>query len=105
MKDIGLKGNLNDVTRIQKITMFDNYFEPASLNVKEGEVVDMENRLFTSDQSLNIKLGEENDTEWQDLIEDKKDTHDKIIENIDELEYRRSLFLKALNILQVRQRF
>ncbi len=39
MKDIGLKGNLNDVTRIQKITMFDNYFEPASLNVKEGETI------------------------------------------------------------------
>ena len=27
--------------------------------------MDMENRLFTSDQSLNVKLGEENDTEWQ----------------------------------------
>ncbi len=74
------------------------------LDVKEGEVVDMENRLFTSDQSLNIKLGEENDTEWQDLIEDKKDTHDKIIENKDELEYRRSLFLKALNILNDREK-
>ena len=74
------------------------------LDVKEGEVVDMENRHFTSDQSLNIKLGEENDTEWQDLIEDKKDTHDKIIENKDELEYRRSLFLKALNILNDREK-
>ncbi len=74
------------------------------LNVKEGEVVDMENRLFTSDQSLNIKLGEENDTEWQDLIEDKKDTHDKIIENKDELNYRRLLFQKALNILNEREK-
>ena len=51
------------------------------LDVKEGEVIDMENRLFTSDQSLNVKLGEEHDTEWQDLIEDKQETHDKIIEN------------------------
>ena len=74
------------------------------LNVKEGEVVDMENRLFTSDQSLNIKLGEENDTEWQDLIEDKKDTHDKIIENKDELNYRRLLFQKALSILNEREK-
>ena len=34
----------------------------------------MENRLFTSDQSLNVKIGEEHDTEWQDLIEDKQET-------------------------------
>ena len=74
------------------------------LDVKEGEVIDMENRLFTSDQSLNIKLGEENNTEWQDLIEDKKDTHDKIIENKDELNYRRNLFLKALKVLNERER-
>ena len=74
------------------------------LDVKEGEVIDMENRLFTSDQSLNIKLGEENNTEWQDLIEDKKETHDKIIENKDELNYRRNLFLKALKVLNERER-
>ena len=74
------------------------------LNVKEGEVVDMENRLFTSDQSLNVKLGEENDTEWQDLIEDQNDTHDKIIEKKDELNHRRNLFLKALNILNDREK-
>ncbi len=74
------------------------------LDVKEGEVIDMENRLFTSDQSLNIKFGEENDTEWQDLIEDKKDTQDKIIEKKDELDYRRNLFIKALNILNDREK-
>ncbi len=74
------------------------------LDVKEVEVMDMENRLFTSDQSLNIKLGEENDTEWQDLIEDKVDTHDKILEKKDELEYRRSLFIKALEILNDREK-
>ncbi len=74
------------------------------LDVKEGEVVDMENRLFTSDQSLNIRLGEENGTEWQDLIEDNKDTHDKIIEKKDELNFRRSLFLKALDVLNDREK-
>ena len=74
------------------------------LDVKEGEVIDMENRLFTSDQSLNMKFGEENDTEWQDLIEDKKDTQDIIIENKNELDYRRNLFLKALNVLNDREK-
>ncbi len=74
------------------------------LDVKEGEVIDMENRLFTSDQSLNVKLGEEHDTEWQDLIEDKKETHDRIIENKDELNYRRSLFSKAFKVLNEREK-
>ncbi len=76
----------------------------TKLNVKEGEVIDMENRLFTSDQSLNIKLGEEHDTEWQDLIEDKKETHDRIIENKDELDYQRSLFSKAFKVLNEREK-
>jgi RNA polymerase sigma-32 factor len=74
------------------------------LDVKEGEVIDMENRLFTSDQSLNVKLGEEHDTEWQDLIEDKQETQDRIIENKDELDYRRSLFSKAFEILNDREK-
>ncbi len=74
------------------------------LDVKEGEVIDMENRLFTSDQSLNVKLGEEYDTEWQDLIEDKQETHDKMIENKDELNHRRSLFSKAFEILNDREK-
>ena len=74
------------------------------LDVKEGEVIDMENRLFTSDQSLNVKLGEEHDTEWQDLIEDKQETHDRIIENKDELDYRRGLFSKAFKVLNEREK-
>ena len=83
----------------------DNVREIASrLDVKEGEVVDMENRLFSSDSSLNVKIGEKNDTEWQDLIQDKNDTHDKIIENKDELKFRRSVFLKALEVLNEREK-
>ncbi len=76
----------------------------ARLDVKEAEVINMENRLFTSDQSLNVKLGEEHDTEWQDLIEDKKETHDRIIEHKDELDYRRSLFSKAFEVLNEREK-
>ena len=74
------------------------------LDVKEGEVIDMENRLFTGDKSLNVKIGEENDTEWQDLLEDNEDTHDTIIEKKDELKHRRQLFIKALNILNPREK-
>ena len=96
----------NQITSIDSGSLSpDNVREIASrLDVKEGEVVDMENRLFSSDSSLNVKIGEQNDTEWQDLIEDKNDTHDKIIENKDELNFRRSVFLKALEVLNEREK-
>ena len=74
------------------------------LDVKEVEVSDMENRLSSNDQSLNIKLGEENDTEWQDLIEDNNETHDKILEKKDELNYRKNIFVKALDVLNEREK-
>ena len=74
------------------------------LDVKEGEVIDMENRLFSSDQSLNIRVGEENDIEWQDLIEDKNETQDKIFEKKDEYNFRKNVFNKALNILNEREK-
>tara|TARA_B100000575_G_scaffold281456_1_gene272136 strand:+ start:1841 stop:2701 length:861 start_codon:yes stop_codon:yes gene_type:complete len=76
----------------------------AKLNVKEGEVIDMESRLFASDQSLNIKIGDENDTELMDLIEDNNDTQDKIVEQKNELNFRRKLFSKALQNLTDRER-
>ena len=45
-----------------------------------------------------LKIGEENDTEWQDLIEDNKDTQATIIEKKDELDHRRNLFIKKLRV-------
>ena len=74
------------------------------LNVKEVEVQNMENRLFSGDQSLNVQLGYEGETEWQDIIKDEKDTQDIIIENIDEHNYRKKLFQEALKILNPREK-
>tara|TARA_Y100001970_G_scaffold292359_1_gene433377 strand:- start:318 stop:1169 length:852 start_codon:yes stop_codon:yes gene_type:complete len=74
------------------------------LDVKEVEVINMENRLFSGDQSLNVPLGFEADTEWQDLIEDERDTQEKILENKNEHSYRKKLFTKALKILNPREK-
>ena len=83
----------------------DNVREIANrLNVKEVEVQDMENRLFSGDQSLNIHLDSETDTEWQDMLIDSKETQDKIIENKNEYNYRKKLFTKALRVLKPRER-
>ncbi len=74
------------------------------LNVKEAEVVNMENRLFSSDQSLNVQIGAEEKTEWQDIITDDRKTQDTIIENINEFDYRKNLLEKAMNVLNPREK-
>jgi len=74
------------------------------LNVKEAEVLDMNNRLFTGDQSLNIQVGNEGDAEWQDMLVDSKDTQDNIIANTDELLYRKKIFEKAIKVLNDREK-
>jgi len=37
--NIGKPGNASDVTKTINVTMYDNYYEPAGLTIKEGETV------------------------------------------------------------------
>ena len=74
------------------------------LNVKEAEVLDMDNRLFSGDQSLNVQIGDEGDTEWQDMLIDSNDTQDNIVANANELSFRKKIFEKSLEILNERER-
>ena len=39
---IGSKGKLNDVNRVVKVVMYDNYYEPSSLKIKAGETIKFE---------------------------------------------------------------
>ena len=39
---IGSKGNLNDVNRVVKVVMYDNYYEPSSFKIKAGETIKFE---------------------------------------------------------------
>ena len=74
------------------------------LNVKEAEVIDMNNRLFSGDKSLNVQIGEEGDAEWQDMLVDSKDTHDNILEKSDEFSFRKKTFNKAMDVLNDREK-
>ena len=83
----------------------ENAREIASrLNVKEAEVLDMDNRLFSGDQSLNIQVGEEGDTEWQDMLVDSNDTQDNILANSNEFSFRKKIFEEALEVLNDREK-
>jgi len=74
------------------------------LNVKEAEVKDMEGRLFSGDQSLNVQIGHEANTEWQDMIVDDSEAQDKVFEKKDEYLHRKKLFNEALKILNPREK-
>jgi|TARA_B110000196_G_scaffold76584_1_gene65727 RNA polymerase sigma-32 factor len=74
------------------------------LNVKEVEVTNMEGRLFSKDQSLNVQLGFETDTDWQDMLVDESDNQDIIYEKKDEYNHRKKLFLEALKVLNPREK-
>ncbi len=74
------------------------------LNVKEAEVKDMEGRLFSGDQSLNVQIGHEANTEWQDMIVDDSEVQDKVFEKKDEYLHRKKLFNEALKILNPREK-
>jgi len=39
---IGSKGNESDITRVIKVVMYDNYYEPSSFQIKKGETVKFE---------------------------------------------------------------
>ena len=39
MKMIGEKGNIDDVERVIKVKMFDNYYEPKEIKIIKGETV------------------------------------------------------------------
>ena len=83
----------------------ENAREIASrLNVKEAEVLDMDNRLFSGDQSLNVQIAEEGDTEWQDMLVDSNDTQDNILANSNELSFRKKIFEQALEVLNDREK-
>ena len=83
----------------------DNVREIANrLNVKEAEVKDMEGRLFSGDQSLNVQIGHEANTEWQDMIVDDSEAQDKVFEKKDEYLHRKKLFNEALKILNPREK-
>ena len=74
------------------------------LNVKEGEVIDMNNRLYSTDQSLNKKLNFESTEDWQDLLVDEKDNQDVLLEKKNQLIYRKELLTEAMKVLNERER-
>ncbi|MBI1416140.1 MAG: RNA polymerase sigma factor RpoH [Limimaricola sp.] len=76
------------------------------LGVTETEVVSMNRRLSGGDASLNAMVGSDGDsaTQWQDWLEDEDANTAHDYEERDELDARRALLAKAMEVLNERER-
>ena len=75
------------------------------LNVSKKEVTDMNRRLAGPDHSLNAPLKEDGEGEWQDWLVDGSPTQEHIISNSQELDQRKDLLSKAINVLNPREKY
>ncbi len=73
------------------------------LGVPEAEVVNM-NRRLSGDASLNVRVGEEGDSEWQDWLADDELDQETRLGEAEELDERRTLLATAMEELQPRER-
>ncbi len=78
----------------------------TDLGVTEDEVISMNRRLSGGDASLNVMIGQEGDssTQWQDWLEDEDADQAGDYAEKDELEARRELLEKAMEVLNDRER-
>ena len=76
-----------------------------NLNVSKKEVMDMNRRLAGPDHSLNAPLKEDGEGEWQDWLVDSSPTQEYIISNSQELDQRKDLLSKAINVLSPREKY
>jgi RNA polymerase sigma-32 factor len=76
------------------------------LNVTEDEVIAMNRRLSGGDASLNATVGSDGDTstQWQDWLEDEEADQATAYAEADELEARRELLVKAMDVLNDREK-
>jgi len=77
----------------------------TTLNVSEGDVVSMEGRMSGGDSSLNKRISHDGDaTEIGDMLEDNRPSQEIIAINESDYNYKKRLFMEALDSLTQRER-
>lgn len=73
------------------------------LGVRLRDVEVMEARLSSSDRSLNMMVGEEGDTQWQDFLPCEAPLPEEVVSNQRDSEVRSSLIKEAMGALTERE--
>ncbi|WP_033072952.1 RNA polymerase sigma factor RpoH [Sphingopyxis sp. MWB1] len=75
------------------------------LGVTEDEVISMNRRMaMGGDTSLNVPMGEDGDSQWQDLLDDDGPLQDERVAEAQERQVRHELLTEALETLNERER-
>jgi RNA polymerase sigma-32 factor len=74
------------------------------LNVTEKEVTEMEGRISGNDYSLNAMVSSDSDEEWQEWLVDEDADHEIKIAEKEEIDKRKALLSKAINVLNEREK-
>jgi len=77
----------------------------TDLGVTEDEVISMNRRMaMGGDTSLNVPMGEDGDSQWQDLLSDEGPLQDERVAEAEERDVRHELLTEALATLNERER-
>ncbi len=74
------------------------------LAVDKNEVIEMNRRLSGGDASLNLRIGEDGEREWGDMLVDERQDQEAHVAANSELAWRRDLLSGALGVLNPRER-
>ena len=74
------------------------------LNIKKEEIISMDRRLQGKEKSLNDPIKDEDGTEWQDWIIDNRTNHEIVLSEKQELNQRKNLMNKAMDVLNLREK-
>lgn len=76
----------------------------SELDVSEDEVISMNRRMAGGDHSLNAPISTDGESEeWQDWLEDERQTQDVQFAEAEEYDVRRKLMLEAMDELNERE--
>ncbi|MFZ4762892.1 MAG: RNA polymerase sigma factor RpoH [Alphaproteobacteria bacterium] len=76
----------------------------TTLDVTTAEVVSMNKRMTSPDYSLNARIGDDSQAEWQDWLEDERDNQEMVIVEKQERANRAALLSQAMQVLNDREK-
>ena len=74
------------------------------LGVSERDVIEMNQRLSATDQSLATPVADDHDREWGDMLASADEDQEHIVAEASELTWRRELLADGMNTLSERER-